>query len=58
MPIDKDAIEARIIDLRAKRERALQTAFVLDGAIQDCEYWLGVVFQENKPAEPTEAPID
>lgn len=38
--MNKEAIEARIKTLTAEKENSAQMVLLLDGAIQDCEFWL------------------
>ena len=45
----KDKIEARLKAAHQDRESALQRLYMLDGVIQDCEYWLGQLASEQAP---------
>lgn len=47
MEITKEAIEERIKRLEADREQALANANALEGAILDCQYWIGELSKEN-----------
>jgi hypothetical protein len=52
--MDRAALEARIADLEAQRERTIATVNVINGAIEDCKYWLSVIDQPT-PAETAPA---
>ena len=41
--MNKEAIEARIQQLTADKEKSAQLTILLDGAIQDCEFWLAQI---------------
>uniref|UniRef100_A0A6M3IEM1 Uncharacterized protein n=1 Tax=viral metagenome TaxID=1070528 RepID=A0A6M3IEM1_9ZZZZ len=41
--ITREAIEARLADLRAQREQLVGNLNAFNGAIQDCEFWLAEV---------------
>ena len=47
--MDKEAIEARLAELRKALEQVQAQGNGLVGAIQDCEYWLKKL--EEKPEE-------
>jgi len=51
MDMTKEQLEARIKELETNRETVRTSFFAVEGAIQDCNYWLQ---QLNAPAE-TEA---
>lgn len=48
--MDRDAILARMADLEAQRQAALDQLNAIMGAIQDCEYWLRL--EEQLRTEP------
>lgn len=48
------AVESRLVQLRAGRERLHRDMLVTDGAIQDCEHWLEVL-ATPAPSEAVEA---
>jgi type VI protein secretion system component VasF len=49
-PITKEALEARIADLTKQYEQAVANANAIQGAIQDCKYWLGELDKTPAPA--------
>lgn len=51
--IDQAAIEARKADLLAQQQALLDQLNAVMGAVQDCDYWLGVL---AKRAERSDGP--
>lgn len=49
--IIREAIEARLADLKAQRDQLIANINACGGAIQDCEYWLS---QLDAPAQGDE----
>jgi len=49
-----ERIIARIEGLRGRRDEAVALAHSLDGAIQDCEYWLTVLAEDDNAAHAEE----
>jgi hypothetical protein len=49
--LNKEAIEARLAQLRADLAKVQGTFAAIQGAIQDCEYWLAQI--EETPIEET-----
>ena len=44
----KEQIESRLNELRQEKERTALMIHVIDGAIQDCEYWLKKLEEPKK----------
>ena len=44
--IDRAAIQLRLDSLRAERQRRLDDVNAFNGAIQDCEHWLGTLEED------------
>jgi len=57
-PITKETVERRLAKLQAEYDQAIANANALQGAIQDCKYWLDQIkAAEAKPAiEQKDAP--
>lgn len=49
--ITREAIEARLAALTAQRDQLIANVGAFNGAIQDCEHWLGVLDTEDQPTE-------
>lgn len=51
--IDKEKLEVRIAELQKQLDQVTANGNAIVGAIQDCEYWLSQLEQENivKPKE-------
>jgi len=49
MMIDREAIEKRLAELRQSLDRIQANGNAIGGAIQDCEFWLSQLEQEEKP---------
>jgi hypothetical protein len=47
----KEAIEARINVLRQQYEQTIANSNAIQGAIQDCEYWLKTLEAPQEPKE-------
>jgi 5'-deoxynucleotidase YfbR-like HD superfamily hydrolase len=41
--MDKFAIQTRIAEITQQKTQRLRDLDALDGALQDCEYWLGKI---------------
>jgi hypothetical protein len=56
--IDITTIKDRIAEMRKQRDYLTMNIYAVDGAIQDCEYWLKrlqeseLVLQNEKPVSP------
>lgn len=48
----RQAVEMRLAELRASLTQQMANAHATEGAIQDCEYWLAVLAEQEKPEEP------
>lgn len=48
MEITKEALTTRLRMLEAGREKAAANVNAHTGAIEDCQYWLGVLEQADK----------
>lgn len=48
--INKESLEARLAQLQKQYEQTVVTAQILQGAIQDCQFWLARIQAEEKPA--------
>jgi len=61
-PITKPAIQQRLQYLQAGREQALANLNAFNGAIQECQYWLGQIDAAEKAAaekpKPDPGPSD
>ena len=54
--MDKEKIQARLAELKQQLERVTADGNAIVGAIQDCEYWLAQIEQEeSKPKEGKKA---
>jgi hypothetical protein len=51
--IDKTLIEARLADLNQQKAQTLRNVDALDGAIQDCAYWLKQIETKGEDHEGT-----
>ena len=49
--ISRAMVEARLEQLRVELAEKLSDVQALHGAIQDCEFWLGVVVKDSESAE-------
>lgn len=56
--MNREALEERIGALQNDHEVAKANMIAIDGAIQDCEYWLGVLAEEECDAESCAEPLD
>jgi len=45
----KELIQARLAELRANSEQFKANIHATQGAIQDCEHWLAVIEESEKP---------
>jgi hypothetical protein len=52
--VTKAQLEARVKELTAAREQAIANLQALNGAIQDCEYWIAEVEKAEKEAAAEE----
>jgi len=50
--LTKEKIEQRLAKLKAEREQLLANLNAYNGAIQDCEYWLGLIDQSEAEVAP------
>ena len=50
-PMNREAIQERIESLRQDHEVAKSNMIAIDGAIQDCDYWLAVLAEAESQAE-------
>lgn len=48
--ITREALEARLTQLRQEVEQMRANLNAYEGAIQDCEYWLGVITAQELAA--------
>lgn len=48
MGITKEEIEKRRTQLQAEHQQAVATVHAINGAIQDCEFWLSVLEESDK----------
>jgi hypothetical protein len=58
-PITQEALEARLADLERGRVQAIANLNAYDGAIQECNYWLGqlkAAEEARKASPPSKAP--
>lgn len=51
MAITKEAIQTRLKELKATREKLQADINAYDGAIQDCKYWLAEAKEKEKNEE-------
>lgn len=58
MTITREQVEARMEAMLKKRAELRENLAALDGALQDCEFWLAVLAarppEEDRPAAPPE----
>jgi len=55
MEITKEVLTARLETAKAELEQKVGELNQLNGVIQDCNYWLGIMEQEeNKPSSNSE----
>jgi hypothetical protein len=52
--VTKAQLESRVKELTAARDQALANLQALNGAIQDCEYWIAEVEKAEKEAAAKE----
>jgi hypothetical protein len=55
--ITRDLIEARLADLRAGLVQLQANLQATQGAVQECEHWLGVLAQDGVLAPPEAQPL-
>ena len=54
--MNREAVEKRLEELRSSFEQAISNANAIQGAIQDCEYWLKIIEEEaEKSASNSES---
>lgn len=52
--MNREQIQARIAELESNKETLKSNFMTIDGAIQDCNYWLSTLdaqVEETKPSE-------
>lgn len=54
MELSRTAIEGRLKDLEAQRDKALANLNAIAGAIQDCHFWLEQIGNDEKAKASTE----
>ena len=54
--MNKEALEERIESLREDHETTKANMIAIDGAIQDCEYWLAVLAETAEETAENEVP--
>jgi len=52
-----EKILARLEDLRGRRDEAVALAHSLDGAVQDCEFWLTEAHQAEETPKADEGEV-
>ena len=53
--ITREEIERRLNQLKAERDRLIANLNAYNGAIQDCEYWLGLMDERSAPESRQES---
>ena len=61
--MNKASVEARKEDLQRQREQLVANINAVVGALQDCDYWLSVIEEEERQAanvtvQPPSVPVD
>ena len=54
--MNRELIEARLAALRAGLAKLREDALVTEGAVQDCEYWLGVLPEQSDGTDNRDVP--